>query len=99
MTDAFFERGGGRITFADLVYRLYLVGTDYYFYLLAEHKDRLRGDYRPYLQMDGYAMRIRERGQGQASVVALVDWQWAMSPSTATMLMQCWRVVMCLMCC
>lgn len=60
-TDAFYDKGGGRITFADLVYRLYLVGTDYYFYLLAEHKDRLAGGYHPYLQMDGYAMRICER--------------------------------------
>ena len=64
-TDAFFEQGGGRITFADLVYRLYLVGTDYYFYLLAEHKDRLSGTYHPFLQMDGYAMRIRERDKGR----------------------------------
>ena len=64
-TDAFFEKGGERITFADLVYRLYLVGTDYYFYLLAEHKDRLAGGYRPFLQMDGYAMRIRERDKGK----------------------------------
>ena len=64
-TDAFFERGGGRITFADLVYRFYLVGTDYYFYLLAEHKDRLVGNYRPFLQMDGYATRIRERDKGK----------------------------------
>ena len=65
VTDAFFDRGGGRITFADLVYRLYLVGTDYYFYLLAEHKDRLVESYRPYLQMDGYAMRVRERDEGK----------------------------------
>ena len=64
-TDAFFEKGGGRITFADLVYRLYLVGTDYYFYLLAEHKDKLIGGYRPFLQMDGYATRIRERDRGK----------------------------------
>ena len=64
-TDAFFEKGGGRITFADLVYRLYLVGTDYYFYLLAEHKDNLVGGYRPFMQMDGYATRIRERDRGK----------------------------------
>ena len=64
VTDAFFDKGGGRITFADLVYRLYLVGTDFYFYLLAEHKDMIRGGYRPYLQTDGYAMRIRERDKG-----------------------------------
>ena len=64
-TDAFFEKGGGWITFADLVYRLYLVGTNYYFYLLAEHKDKLVGGYRPFLQMDGYATRIRERDKGK----------------------------------
>ena len=65
VTDAFFERGGRRITFADLVYRFYFIGTDYYFYLLAEHKDRLVGSYRPFLQMDGYATRIRERDKGK----------------------------------
>ena len=65
VTDAFYEKGGGRITFADLVYRLYLVGADYYFYLLAEHKDRIVGGYRPFLQMDGYALRIRERDRGR----------------------------------
>ena len=65
VTDAFYDKGGGQITFADLVYRLYLTDTDYYFYLLAEHKDRLVANYRPYLQMDGYATRIRERDKGK----------------------------------
>ena len=33
--------------------------------MLAEHKDKLVGSYHPFLQMDGYATRIRERDEGK----------------------------------
>ena len=61
---SFFEKGGKDITHADVIYRLHFKGTDRYFYLLLEHKDKLSSKTDAFAQLAGYATRIWSREAG-----------------------------------
>ena len=69
---SFFDDGGKRIKYADVIYRCYITGTDYYFYWVIEHKDGIVHSHRPFLQLLGYSLRTCEWDRGRLQLPLLL---------------------------